>query len=182
MTSHAEGVRSRTAAPPWPNSAMADLYAHALTASTQAAAACGELSEIFDLRGEEAAARMFRQLGLSEAERAAELIRRMAGRPLAHVPSWQHYSWLYRDSPNQGARKLIAGLMTVPAALRIALEVGSRAKGLYEQFGANADHAEVRAQAQELSEEQSRQLRQVASALANTAPPPEADELLYAMP
>lgn len=181
-TSHAFGISRHADASPWPSNALSELYAHALTASTQAAAACGELSEIFDARGDHTAAHVFRQQALAEAELAAEVIRRIDGRPLQQWPSWQLYSWFYQDSPNRSARKLIARLMSSQTALRIALDAGSRAQGLYDTLSATAEHAEVRLQARELSEAKSKQLRQLVGALARSEVRQEDDELLFAMP
>lgn len=180
--SHAGGISRHTDASPWQSDALPELYAHALTASTQAAAACGELCEIFDSRGDPSAAHVFRQQALVEAELAAELIRRIGGRPLHKWPSWQHYSWFYQDSPNHGARKLIARLMSPQTALRIALDAGSRAQGFYDTLSATAEHADVRLQARDLSKAKAHQLRQLLSALAQPEACQEDDELLFAMP
>jgi hypothetical protein len=169
----------------WHDDTMANLCAHALVASTQAAAACGELAEVLEARGERAAAELFRQLAVSEAERAAEVIRTIGHRPLPQGPAWQHYSWLYRDAPNRGARKIVARLMTASLALRIALEAGGRVKAQYERMSAAAEHPDVRAHARQLAVEKACQLELIANALASTGTATDCsggDELLFAMP
>lgn len=167
--------------------AMAQLHAHALIASTQAAAACGELAEIFEARGEHAATSLFRQLAVSEAERAAEVIRRIGHRPLPQGPAWQHYSWLYHDSPSRAARRIIARLITPALALRIALEAAERIRAQYERLAAAAEHPDVRAHARELAVEKATQMELIAATLAAAGTSAHGDgdgdnELLFAMP
>lgn len=149
----------------WPFNSVAEFYAHALAAGTEAAAACDELSEFMETRGEHATAVLLRQLAAAEAQRTGELVRRVASRPLPQLSRW-HDNWLYGAPPASDARDLVAHLLTPHAALGIALEAGGRVMALYERLSATMSDAEVRAQARELAAEKSRHVQRIRDALA----------------
>jgi len=158
------------AASPRMHNSLAALYAQAMMAGVQAAAACDELGELLETRGEHATAALFRQLAITEADRSRELVRKVASRPLPQL-SWWHYNWFYNAPPAAVARELVFHLMTPHAALRIALEAGSRVMALYERISNTAGDAEVRAEARELAAAKSRDVQCVRDALA-TLPAP----------
>ena len=149
---------------------VADFYAHALMAGAQAIAAYDEFAEIMDARGEHAAAKLFRELAVAEAQDIGTLAPGTTGLRLAQLPRWQ-YHWLYQAQPDDVVQGMVFHLLTAHLALVIARDAEGRALAHYARMASAGGAAEVRAQSRELAAQKSRRLHRLAEALASHPAP-----------
>jgi rubrerythrin len=130
----------------------AELYVHAIAIEREAAARYSEFAERMSQQGNEAVARLFRQLAGFEAEHLAALKQRTAGLDLPELTS--DYSWLDDTAPETVPLDVLFRRMTPRQALSIALHNEKRARAFFEHAVRTATDPAVRALAKEMAAEE----------------------------
>ncbi|HXZ52292.1 MAG TPA: ferritin family protein [Burkholderiales bacterium] len=147
-----------------------ELYAHALAIEREAAARYQEFATRMDDEGNDAAARLFRELAGFERQHAAQLERDTKGM-LLPSPAPGDYAWLDSAAPETAAHDLLFRLMTPSDALEIALAAELRAQDFFEHVRAEASDARLRDLASEMAQEEQAHAAWVREALARTPDP-----------
>ena len=149
---------------------VAELYAHALAIEREAAARYREFAARMDDEGNDAAARLFRELAGFESQHAAQLERETRGMLLPGLAPGD-YAWLDAGAPETAAHDLVFRLMTPSDALEIALGAELRAQKFFEHVRAEAGDARLRELANEMAQEEQVHAAWVREALARTPDP-----------
>ena len=148
----------------------AELYAHALAIEREAAARYREFAARMDDEGNDAAARLFRELAGFEGQHAAQLENETRGM-LLPSPAPGDYAWLDAGAPETAAHDLVFRLMTPSDALEIALAAELRAQNFFEHVRAETSDARLCDLAAEMAQEEQVHAAWVREALARTPDP-----------
>lgn len=155
---------------------VAQCYAHALTIEHEAVARYREFADYLEERGNEATARLFRELAKFEAEHESVLEQRAKDMALPRLKAWQ-YSWLDDAPPESVDHNLVFHLMTPFDALKIAEGAERRAQTFFEQIAASAEDSEVRALARDMAREEAEHVKWISKQISRT-PRPLADDAI----
>jgi rubrerythrin len=147
-----------------------ELYAHALAIEREAAARYQEFAVRMADEGNDAAARLFRELAGFERQHAAQLERETRGM-LLPSPAPGDYAWLDTGTPETAAHDLLFRLMTPSDALEIALAAELRAQKFFEHVLGEASDPRLRDIAGEMAQEEQVHAAWVREALARTPDP-----------
>jgi len=149
---------------------IAALYAHALAMEREAAARYEEFAVRMNDGGNEAVARLFRELARCEDGHARALERQCEGMALPEIAPGE-YAWLDAAAPESPAHDLAFQLMTPHDALAIALEAEMRAQTFFEQVRDRAGDPLLRDIAAGMAREERAHAASVREALARTPDP-----------
>ena len=154
----------------------AEIYAHIVAATREAATRYLEFADILESRGldghegYESSASLLRQLARRESRLTGALADEIPTTTLLRLSPWQH-NWI-ADAPVAAEDcAFIQHLMTPWNALTIALNAKKRVKRVFENLALVSSDSRGHAMAVAMIQEQSEQIRILQAAIAKASPP-----------
>jgi rubrerythrin len=153
-----------------PIKSVAEFLAHAETLERESVERYAELADSMEVHNNPKVTELFRKLSHFGENHLNKVLQQIAGLELPDIPPWD-FKWNCPESPEAGCQDEVHYLMSIREALQFALHNEIRGRDFYAQVAETTPDPEVKAMAEEFTEEENEHVHLLEAWITNLTDP-----------